>query len=1018
MRALVLVLLAALPFQDAAEDQYQYITGLAAKGLHDRVVKEAERFLADYPRHERVDLTRYRLAGALFELHKNDDAARYLRELEKKSGFEFEAEVAFRLGQCELALDRCEPAAKAFEHSLATHKDYLAVPSHALLAEARLRCNDAPAAEEHFRAVLDADPKGSYSADALCGLAWCAFRRGDREQALSACQRAAQKLGRHERAAEMRFLAGECLLDLKRPQDALAAYRSVDGGAFVEGAARGAAFALAETGDHAGAAAAFAQFVEAYPTSHFAAECRLHAGIETLLGGDANGALERLRASDLPPSSELDYWRARALSETGDEKGALKAADRALAANPSEELASRLQVLRGDLLSAQGRRDDALQAYQRAGSDGALQRAIADSLAAKHPEEALSLAQTLLERYPESTYRRDAQTAIAEAHFALGKYADAEQAFAALEADARTKEERRTMRGRVAWCRYLSGDAASAATAFHELAKSGNGPLADEARFMEARALEAAGRKDDALRAYQTYLERTPPRAERDANGAERDATSTRRDEATLRSARLAPGDAANALLLGLLRDHPDTPLAADVHFELAERASAASQFAEASEHYRAVLDGKPSDELRRSATYGLAWCAYGAGDHDRAARMLRPLVAERELSDELRGAALELLLWVESKRGDGQAIEAAWKAFAAAVPDEARLAKSARGTVAALKKAGQPERAVALLDALARGARNGPLGAVVALERVYLLLDAKDVDGAQRELARAAKIAPEDPSVAEACFFLGEARFDANEFEPATDLYEAALSNPKNPVLDRALYKLGFARVRSNDWQGAAKAFETLVTEHPQSELALESRFLLGEAQYRSGAFEAAYATLKDVLSIAPKHAVRPKALFRFGLAAGKLERWKESAEALSTLARENPKFENLAESELGRGRALAALGDGRSARTALARVSELDRGDLSGEAQLVLGDLAAKDGDLDAALSAYLKVAVLYDNSDLVSRALLAAGRTLEAQGDAARAAEQYREIVEKHAQSAAANGARERLRTLSAR
>ncbi|MFN0242920.1 MAG: tetratricopeptide repeat protein [Planctomycetota bacterium] len=1004
MRALMLVCLAALPFQDAAEDQYQYIAGLAAKGLHDRVAKEAERFLADHPRHARADLARYRLAGALFELHQNDAAARHLRELEKLRGFEFEAEAAFRLGQCELALERCEPAAQAFERALATRKDYLVVPAHALLAEARLRCNDAAGAEAHFRAVLEADPQGTYAADAVCGLAWCAHRRGDREQALAACERAVQKLGRHERAAEMRFLAGECLLDLERPRDALAAYRSVDGGAFVEGAARGAAFALAEMGDHAGAAAAFAQFVDAHPQSRFAPECRLQAGIEALLGGDADGALERLRAADLPPGGALDYWRARALSETGDKQGALKAADRALAAKPSEDLAGRLQVLRGDLLSALGRREDALDAYQRAGSDGALQRAIADSLAAKRPEEARTLARTLLERYPQSSHRRDAETAIAEAAFALGSYDDAQRSFAALESSARTQDERRTLRTRIAWCRYLSGDAANAAATFREIARAGDGPLVDEARFMEARALEAAGDKDGALRAYDAYLARTK--------------AGTRRDEAVLRAAKLAPDGAARERLLAVLRDSPDTPLAADIHFELAERASAAHRLTEAAEHYRAAVSGTTNDELRRSATYGLAWCAYSEGRLDEAAQALRPLVAERELEAELRGAALELLLWVESKRGDPQAIETAWKAFAAAVPDETRLAQAARGTVAALKKAGEPDRAATLLGALARGARTGPLAALIAIERAYMLLDVKDVDGAQRELARAAEIAPADPALAEACFFLAEARFDAGEWDHAAALYDAALSIPENPVRDRALYKLGYARVRANDWPAAAAAFERLVAEHPKSELVIESRFLLGEAQYRGGAYDAAYATLKDVLATAPKHAVRPKALFRFGLAAGRLERWKESAEALTTLAREAPQFENLAESELGRGRALAALGDVRGARTALARVLDLDRGDLSGEAQLALGDLAARAGDHDAALSAYLKVAVLYDSAELVSRALLAAGGALEAQGDARRAAEQYREIVEKHAKTASADGARERLRALGAR
>ena len=60
---LVASVLGALPavLLDDADEQYAFIAGLAEKGMHDRVVKEAEGFLQQYPKHAKADAARYRL---------------------------------------------------------------------------------------------------------------------------------------------------------------------------------------------------------------------------------------------------------------------------------------------------------------------------------------------------------------------------------------------------------------------------------------------------------------------------------------------------------------------------------------------------------------------------------------------------------------------------------------------------------------------------------------------------------------------------------------------------------------------------------------------------------------------------------------------------------------------------------------------------------------------------------------------------------------------------------------------
>ncbi len=1005
MRALLFAVLSFFASaQDAADDQYQYVVGLAEKGLHDRVVKEAESFLAEHPRHAKSDHARYRLAAALFELKREEDALPHLRALAARRGFELESEVLFRLGQCELSAERFDAATGAFERVLSLGKDYLREPTTWMLGEARFRAKDYAAAEKHYSAVLASAPRGTYADDAACGLAWCAYRLGKPTEALDRITAALEQVGDGERQSEMAFLAGECLLDLGQAESALEAYRAVASGAFADAALRGAAFARASMQDHAGAAKDFRALLERFPKSRFAAECALHAGIESLSAGDPKAALAALSSPLVEKSDEALYWRARAQSESGDARAALQTLDQVK--SREGELAQRIGVLRGECLGKLGDSKAALAAYERSGSDYALQRAAVESLGAGRAPDAERLAKKLLADFPKSQYAPEARMVVGEALFAQKDYVAAEASFRAAADAESDKTKSLAARGRIAWCRFLRGEHAEAATMFADIAKrGGDGPEIADARWMHGRSLEAAGDKPAAQAAYRRFLER---HGEHEKSA-----------EATLRLARLDPSDGANGQLEALANGRTTNDvIAAEACHELAERASAAGDFATARGRYAEVSRRDPKSPLVPAARYGEAWCLYNEHAYPESADALRALLASKELDEKLREAGAELLVWTASKTGDADAIASAWKAFSDASRDEARLTRAARTTITALKSSGDPQRARALVNQLAKAARDPQLAATLSIESAYLYLDAGDVDAAERELERARRALPNDPAVAEAYFFTGEARFEKGDAKKAGADYAVAIQNASCPVRDRALYKMGFAALRSESYEDAERCFQALVDEHAQSDLFHESLFLLGETLYRRGEYEKAVTSLTRVLKEAPRHAVRPKALFRLGLAQGELEHWKESVEALSTLARESQDFENAAEAELYRGRALAALGDARSARTAFDRVIALDRGVLSGRAHLEIGRLHQRAGNLDQALSEYLKVAVLYADAGAVGEALLLAGEVLEAQGDVERARSQYRELIDKHPSTQFAATARQRMRTIGSK
>jgi len=94
------------------------------------------------------------------------------------------------------------------------------------------------------------------------------------------------------------------------------------------------------------------------------------------------------------------------------------------------------------------------------------------------------------------------------------------------------------------------------------------------------------------------------------------------------------------------------------------------------------------------------------------------------------------------------------------------------------------------------------------------------------------------------------------------------------------------------------------------------------------------------------------------------------------------------------------------------IARVVARDKTVLAARARLEIGRLALEAGSAEEALAEFLKVALLFADSEEVSEALYLAGSALERMGDRDKAEAQYRELIEKHPKTEAAARAQQRL------
>ena len=678
-------------------------------------------------------------------------------------------------------------------------------------------------------------------------------------------------------------------------------------------------------------------------------------------------------------------------------------------------------MLRGDCLAAEGRAAEAQAAYEQSGSSQALHAAAVTALERGDADDAAELAERLLESRPDEARAQAARVVLAEAHFAGQRWQEAEAAFTAAFAHPADGAEAARLAARLGWCRYLARDLAGARQRFTALLeRHADAPEAEEALAMLVRIASEEGTPAAARAPATRYLERYP--------------RGRFAEEVELAVARAAEGAEARKRLGEWLARYPGSAQRASVELELAELELAAGAHADAAKRYARVQELAVGTGVAARAAYGSAWCAWERRDLEACERALAPLVqggAREKIDASLREAALELLISVQVEQGELEAGLASWRALAALSGDEGRRLAGARRVLTALREARRFDEAGALLEACLASLKTPALAAEAFLEAAYLELARGEPAAAEAALKHARKAGASAAGLAEASYHVGEAHLAAGDAPRALPLFEAAAAVRANdagatsPRAAEALYKLGFVHLERGELSDAEQALATLLERRPSGVLAGEAHFLRGECAYRAERLEEAARWFDEACKQAPAAGgaepgaipLRARALFRFGLALGRLERWRESAAALAELARAFPQFPNLAEAELWRGRALLAERRGREARAAFERTLALDQGELAAAARLGLGRVHESEGRLDDALSEYLKVALLYAHEDSVCEALLAAGGVLEQQGDVPKASARYRELADEHPRSRFAAQARERLRALGA-
>ena len=542
-------------------------------------VAALEVFLKEHPTHDLAAEAGYKAGWACWRAQKPAQARPFFRKVaESFSKAAVATDAAFMAGRCADAAEDAAGAAEDFDRAVAL----------------------APASDAGMRAALERiriDHRAKRYAEALTRAE--AFITSYEKTPAAA-----------ERLPFARLYAGEALLELGRPQEALEAYgKTVGGDAAVTRAAKaGRAWALRKLAKPAEAAPLFeALAVEDAAAEHgfWAARswdeagdaARAEAGYDKFLKGGAAG----------PLADEAAYRRAAAVSRAKGAEAAQAAYAELVKARPASAFAAAALYDLAWALQEQKKRDAATERF--------------DELARRFPKHAL--AGDARFRSGEMAYEVDAFDRAAAAYEA------------ALTAGVTFSN---TVLYKLGWAYERQAKGKEARAAFRRLATEfPDSALAGEARYREARLLQAENGWEAAVEAYSAV----PP-------GPFRERAAFGRAEC-LRLGKRA--EDAVAAYRALLKDVADATVKAQTWLGLGHAYRDAGANQDAIEAYGEVV--KVTDTIEAAYALlgqGQAWLAMKS--YDEAAKAFLK-VDILYAYDELKPEAVRMLIQTWEQAGD-----------------------------------------------------------------------------------------------------------------------------------------------------------------------------------------------------------------------------------------------------------------------------------------------------------------------------------------------------------------------------
>ena len=842
---------------------------------------------------------------------------------------------------------------------------------------------------------------------------------------------------RREQYADAVAAFDQALASLERPEDkAYALFRQ--------------GYALVQAGKPSEAAAKYERLLAEYPDSQYAASANLASAQSIYRSGDLEAAAERfekiLQQGNPAAATEAAHWLAQIELTQGNAEAAEQIARKQLEAGARGEFATALEL---DLAEALSYRPEMLeeslrrfeQTYRDAPDDPLAPRALYNaaflSLQTGQFDRAVQLAEQFLERFPEDTLAPDVRFIAAESLLASGRAESAAKRYRELLAESpATENPQRALWVLRAGAAYNAAGQPDQAVELLErhLDSLSQPSQAGEAHLLIGQAHLQAQRPAEAAQAFQASSEISWPRA----------------GEAALMTgqALLADGQPKQAAQTWqrLVEQNPDSPMAAQARYKLAQLASDRGEHERAIAQYEAILESENAPALRVYALYGKGWSLMQSGQHAAAAEILTRVI-EQHPEHPLHGDAM--LARGISRRALGQHQDARrdLEAFLSTEPQGTDLGHALYELALIDQQQDNPASAAERLQRLVEQVPDYASMDEVLYELGWSLRESGQTQPAVKQFAELLQRFPETPLAAEAAYFVAQQHYEQGRWEPAAEYFAIAAKRSQDAELsEKAHYRLGWSRFKLGRYDAAEEAFQRQAELHGDGELAMDALMMIGESRFKQENYERALEAFQrareriqqrdeeaDSLRDRQQRQVRELVLLHGGQSAAQLKRWDEAIAWYDELRQRFPATSYLPQVFYETGFAYQQQGKLDQALKFFSQVADNYRNELAARARFMMGEIHFERRELDQAIPEFQRVMFGFgaekappEIQNWQAKSGFEAGRCAElllqrAESEAARrkarrfAIDFYEYVLDKHPEHELAAKSRQRLEAL---
>ena len=989
---LAILLLATLApvvsIADEADDQYAVAAGHYARKRWELAVEEFREYLQKHADHKRADDATFFMAESRVQLGRLTEAQTQFRDfLDRAPEHRYARQALFRAGETAYLSGQADAAIADLERFQRDYPDdQLNAYVWPYLGQIALEQDDPQRAEKYFRRALDVFPQGRLKDDCRLGLARSLEQLSKLEEAIALYREMAA-----DRSSplidEVKFHLGAALYAEENYDEAIAVFGEFDAklrdSKLRDKARLGHAWSLYRL-DRFDEAREILESLATSATVGTQATYWLGLTQKALKRWDA--AAETLllvveESADGEAATAVRYHAADALLRAGKVKAALEHFDRILEQEP-----------------------------QGPWSDDSLLRKLEAEFDRGAHEKISQLAADFKRQFPDSDLLPQVRRIEAKVLLAEGRNSDAIELLDGDRDEAPGGKDHAHELYLLALAYHGVHRYEEAFATLKTVLETASDQLAEDAHLLSGTALVGLKRFDEAIPPLRRYLASRP-----DGSGAARC-----RAELAICYARTSRIDQARRALDDLRDRHADDPLIAPTTLHLAEAGYAASEFDWAIELFGVLADKSESADMTARATSGLAWCHYRLGQYDEASHLFGVLIEEHKdhvLAPEAalaRGRALENL----------DRLEAALAALRIALDSYPQSPQAPEALLAAARlydRLEQDEQAAEHYQKLDSEYSDFKSRDTVLYEWAWVLRDLQRPVQANALFERLYRNHPESEFWSDAAYRLAERAAQTGDHDRTDEiLIKLIQSDPEPVLLGHSLYLQGRTAAVQEKWAAAAGPLQQIISDYPDTELALLSEYWLGEAAYRQEKFSDAaerFGRLAEKTTDRRDPWVAMISLRRAQIFAHE-SRWTEALEIASSIPSAFEDFPQQYEADYVIGRSLAAGAQFEEAREAYRRVIRSPEGGktkTAAMAQWMIGETYFHQKEFESALREYLRVEILYDYPTWQAAALLQAGKCHESLGQWQQATELYTRLLKQFPETSFTQEATRRLQVV---